>query len=46
MKFTIYDVGYSFKVQTVFKTNKHKNFEYFEQFFYPRSEAFIAANIF
>ena len=27
----IYNVGYAFKVQTVFKTNKHNNFEYFDQ---------------
>ena len=27
----IYNVGYTFKVQTVFKTNKHNNFEYFDQ---------------
>ena len=27
----IYNVGYTFKVQTVFKTNKHSNFEYFDQ---------------
>ena len=27
----IYNVGNTFKVQTVFKTNKHNNFEYFDQ---------------
>ena len=27
----IYNVGYTFKVQTVFTTNKHNNFEYFDQ---------------
>ena len=27
----IYNVGYTFKVQTVIKTNKHNNFEYFDQ---------------
>ena len=27
----IYNVEYTFKVQTVFKTNKHNNFEYFDQ---------------
>ena len=27
----IYNVGYTFKVQTVFKTNKHNNVEYFDQ---------------
>ena len=27
----IYNVGYTFEVQTVFKTNKHSNFEYFDQ---------------
>ena len=27
----IYNVGYTFEVQTVFKTNKHNNFEYFDQ---------------
>ena len=27
----IYNVGYTFKVQTVFKTIKHNNFEYFDQ---------------
>ena len=27
----IYNVGYTFKVQTVFKTNKHTNFEYFNK---------------
>ena len=26
-----YNVGYTFEVQTVFKTNKHKNFEYCDQ---------------
>ena len=27
----IYKVGYIFEMQTVFKTNKHNNFEYFDQ---------------
>ena len=27
----IYNVGNTFEVQTVFKTNKHNNFEYFAQ---------------
>ena len=27
----IYNVGYTFEVQTVFKTKKHSNFEYFDQ---------------
>ena len=27
----IYNVGYTFKVQTVFKTNKHNTVEYFDQ---------------
>ena len=27
----IYNVGYTFKMQTVFKTNKHNNFKYFNQ---------------
>ena len=29
--FKIYNFGYTFKVQTVLKTNKHNNFEYFDQ---------------
>ena len=27
----IYNVGHTFKAQTVFETNKHNNFEYFDQ---------------
>ena len=33
----IYNVGYTFKVQTVFTANKKNNFEYFDQIILPQT---------
>ena len=40
----IYNVGYTFKVQTVFKTNKHSNFEYFDQIILMQTNKKIKIN--
>ena len=37
----IYNVGYTFEVQTVFKTNKHNNFEYFDQIILMQAKKLI-----
>ena len=40
----IYNVGYTFKVQTVFKTNKHNNFEDFDQIILMQTKKKIKIN--
>ena len=40
----IYNVRYTFKVQTVFETNKHNNFEYFDQIILIQTRKFKLIN--
>ena len=37
----IYNVGYTFEVQTIFKTNKLNNFEYFDQIILMQAKKLI-----